>query len=155
MDRWAFRQDMDQDGLISGTDFLLWGEWLFYLPGDSLLLATMRWLPDVAAMFALSEASFGQTLSKLLSIAGWVLGLWGIGHLVADLDEEVAWFRERHKTRFDIRGAGLGLVLASVFGLGLGLTLGLDWLVVISPPAGLVAGGLVGRSYHRRRLGPP
>lgn len=65
--------DLNGDGAVTGSDFLGWAQWLFYLPGDALI-ALLGPTP-LAGYVDLPPATAGGTGSALISVAGWVLAL--------------------------------------------------------------------------------
>jgi hypothetical protein len=77
--QWRFNADMTGDGLVTPSDVPLWGEWLFYLPGDALiaLFGDSRF----GRFLELTPASLGTPTSAALSLAGWLVALIAVVYL--------------------------------------------------------------------------
>ena len=62
--------------------FIILVEWVFFLPGDALLLVLMEVLPGIGTFFELTPASFGGWFSGIASLLSWanvplfVVGVW-------------------------------------------------------------------------------
>ena len=67
---WAFKADMDFNGVVTISDSWLWFKWLFYYPGDLLILLIMKF-GDIHTFFELSASSFGNWFSWIISFAFW------------------------------------------------------------------------------------
>lgn len=62
---WAFVKDMNNDGILSRSDFWLWIKWAFFYPGDAflLLIGKNQWL---FSLFELSSDSYGNPFSGII-----------------------------------------------------------------------------------------
>lgn len=69
--RWMFIGDMNGDGQITISDVGLWCQWLFYAPGDFVLLAVMLKLPSVATFFELTPTMLAGGWSFAISLFIW------------------------------------------------------------------------------------
>ena len=56
---WLFKADMDHNGFVTISDTWLWFKWLFFYPGDLLILGLMKF-GDINTFFELSASSFGN-----------------------------------------------------------------------------------------------
>jgi hypothetical protein len=75
--RGAFGWDMNGDGQTTISDVWLVIKWLFYAPGDWLLLVFMRNFPGGALFFEVTPQSIYGFGSGVLSVLAW-MSLWGI-----------------------------------------------------------------------------
>jgi hypothetical protein len=73
--RWSFAADMNGDGLVTISDAWLWLKWIFFAPGDLLLLLLMSHGTSVALFFEINPASLYGALSGMFSVFIW---LWVI-----------------------------------------------------------------------------
>lgn len=73
--QWAFVADMNHSGTITISDFWLWVKWLYFWPGDAVIVLLIQNAPDVAAFFELSPARIGGPLSLFLSFPLWIVAL--------------------------------------------------------------------------------
>jgi hypothetical protein len=93
--RWRIAQDMNGDGALTISDVLAWCKWLFFAPGDYLLLVTMMEWTQVAAFFEMDTSMLPGWAAGFLSVFAvpicigmaiglcWVLGLLlGLGLLI-------------------------------------------------------------------------
>jgi hypothetical protein len=67
---WHFKADMDHNGVVTISDTWLWFKWLFFFPGDSLIVGLMKF-GDIVTFFELSASSFGNWFSWIISFAFW------------------------------------------------------------------------------------
>jgi hypothetical protein len=75
-ERWRFAWDMNGDGVTTISDTLLWLKWLFFAPGDWVLLMIMQHAPNIGVYFEMSpDKSLYGFGSAILSIFGW-LWVW-------------------------------------------------------------------------------
>lgn len=65
-ERWTFTADMNGDGLVDLSDVGLWAKWVFFAPGDLLLLVCMKHFPGLALLLGLDAASLSGPLSGTL-----------------------------------------------------------------------------------------
>jgi hypothetical protein len=75
--RWQFSWDMNGDGVITISDTWLLLKWLFFAPGDYLLLWFMQVVPQAAIYFEVTPASLFGLGSGVLSFFCWMIPiLW-------------------------------------------------------------------------------
>jgi len=79
--RWHFVSDLNGDGLITISDTLVWAKWIFFAPGDWLLLMLMSHAPAVAIFLELTPANPYGLLSGIVSGLVWFMAF--ILYLVA------------------------------------------------------------------------
>lgn len=60
------------DGAVSISDVTLWIKWLFWLPGDYVVIALMTWAPSVAVFLEAGPGSLTGWLSSTLSAFAWL-----------------------------------------------------------------------------------
>jgi hypothetical protein len=70
--QWHFVTDMNHDGVTTISDISLWMKWLYFYPGDWLLQALMKALPDLTTFLEVSKESYGGFLSGLISFFAWI-----------------------------------------------------------------------------------
>ncbi len=70
--RWFIAKDMNCDGVFTISDVLLWGEWVFFLPGDGLLWALMEW-QSVATFLEITPAAYSGWSSGIVSVIIWLI----------------------------------------------------------------------------------
>ena len=73
---WFFEADMDQNGVITISDLWLWVQWLFFYPGDLLILGIMKF-GDIHTFFELSSSTFGNWFSGIISFVFWSIHILG------------------------------------------------------------------------------
>lgn len=73
--RWGFPKDINGDGLVTISDVGGWVSWVFFAPGDFLLLATVQFTPRLAIFFEMSPAMLSGWLSGALSVILWLIAL--------------------------------------------------------------------------------
>jgi hypothetical protein len=71
-ERWRFVQDSNGDGVVTTADFGGWAEWLFFAPGDWIILGLMKSQPDVAVFFEMTPDLQSGLLSGLISLGVWL-----------------------------------------------------------------------------------
>ena len=79
--RWFFATDMNCDGLFTVSDIWSLIEWVFFLPGDGLLLVLMEMLPGIGTFFELMPESYGGWFSGTVSFLSWAnvpFFVWGV-----------------------------------------------------------------------------
>jgi hypothetical protein len=69
---WKFVVDMNFDGLITFSDVWTWFKWLFFYPGDLILLTVITVFPELAQVFELGPDNYGGRLSGLISGVAWI-----------------------------------------------------------------------------------
>jgi len=67
---WLFKADMDGNGVVSISDTLLWVKWLFFYPGDLLILMIAQ-STYLQTFFELSANTFGNWFSMIISFCFW------------------------------------------------------------------------------------
>jgi hypothetical protein len=70
--RWTFVKDANGDGIVTTADVSHWAEWIFFAPGDWLILAIMKHQPDAAVFFEMTPDLQSGLLSGILSLAVWL-----------------------------------------------------------------------------------
>ena len=65
-ERWTFDADMNGDGVVNLSDVWLWVNWLFFAPGDLLLLLCMTHLPELAVFLEIDPTLVSGPLSGTL-----------------------------------------------------------------------------------------
>ena len=76
---WKFITDMNGDGALSGSDALLWAQWLFFLPGDAFI--AYYGPTELGRYLGLTQASFGSATSAGLSVLLWAVAVWAALYL--------------------------------------------------------------------------
>lgn len=71
--RWDFSADRNGDGIFNITDVWLWAQWLFFLPGDGVIYLFMRFVPSAAQFFELSNLSYSDLGSGVISGIFWFI----------------------------------------------------------------------------------
>lgn len=73
-ERWRFVWDMNHDGVYTISDTFLIFKWLFFAPGDWVLLMIMREAPDMGVFLEMSpEASLGGFGAGVISVFAWLV----------------------------------------------------------------------------------
>lgn len=67
---WVFKADMDFNGIVTISDTWLWFKWLFFYPGDILILEIMKF-GDIHTFLELSASTFGNWFSGIISFIVW------------------------------------------------------------------------------------
>jgi hypothetical protein len=98
---WRFHPDMNGDGLVDAADLALWGQWLFFLPGDALIARFGA--TKLGQMLGLTPASFGTDTAAMISAAFWVLAVLAVLYLPSFLID--AWDPTRSQQRREQREA--------------------------------------------------
>ena len=75
--RWYFSSDMNQDGLFTIADIGLMLKYVFFAPGDFLILAILRVSPEFSQFFEMSLASVDGWLSIIFTFFLWTMSLFG------------------------------------------------------------------------------
>ncbi len=71
--RWIFLADMNRDGYVTISDFWLWIKWVFYAPGDWILLMLMMHAPSFSKFMEITTAMLYGWWSFFLSLFAWYL----------------------------------------------------------------------------------
>ncbi|MFM9847698.1 MAG: hypothetical protein ACKVP3_11125 [Hyphomicrobiaceae bacterium] len=71
--RFRFATDMNGDGLFTISDVWLWLKWLFFAPGDGVLLFLMAFMPDISDFLEVDQGSMYGWLSGFLSAVLWIV----------------------------------------------------------------------------------
>ena len=109
---WDFVADMNMDGLITISDVWLWFKWLFFIPGDSLILFLGP--SAVGRFFEMSPENYGGGFSFLMSASAWMsVTLAFIGQLNA-----IRWEDEGKSMLFKQRPSwrAAALILIAIYG---------------------------------------
>ena len=69
--RWRFTWDMN--GAMNGADTWLWLKWVFFAPGDLLLLLLMKQRTDAAVFLQINPSDLSGWIAGLLSAAIWLV----------------------------------------------------------------------------------
>ena len=64
--------DSNADGRFTVTDVGLWLQTLFFLPGDTLIWISLRYVPEISQFFEVDSGQYGSTFSALLSVFAWL-----------------------------------------------------------------------------------
>jgi hypothetical protein len=83
-ERWQFVADMNGDGAVTISDVGLWLKWVFFAPGDALLLAFMQGLPGAALFLELNPRSVSGLLSGIISAGVWYLPIGILRETIRD-----------------------------------------------------------------------
>jgi len=89
----ALAWDGNADGHFTVTDVGLLLETLFFLPGDTLIWLTLRYVPTVSRFLEVDTGEYGSTFSALLSVLVWLavtVFVLTASHWIALLDRAVA-----------------------------------------------------------------
>ncbi len=70
---WSFISDMNCDGVVTISDVSLWLGWVYFYPGDLLLMLVMRETPNMARFFEITDADYGKFVSFAVSGLFWLL----------------------------------------------------------------------------------
>ncbi|MCY1427556.1 hypothetical protein D9M71_434060 [compost metagenome] len=66
--QWSFIADMNHSGSITIGDIWLWCDWLFYYPGDTLILFLINHAPPkFIQFFEITYNSYGGPFSGVIS----------------------------------------------------------------------------------------
>ena len=69
---WEFMADMNSDGVFTISDIVEILIQLFFLPGDSLLLLILNYLPKAAQLLELSYDNYHGMFAGIVSFIIWV-----------------------------------------------------------------------------------
>jgi hypothetical protein len=69
--RWKFASDMNGDGAVTFSDASLWLKWVFFAPGDLLLLLLLKFGTVAAVFLQVSPTDLSGWISGLVSAAIW------------------------------------------------------------------------------------
>ena len=69
--RWQIALDMNGDGLVTISDMWLWLKWIFFAPGDLLLLLLMKYWTPIALFLEISPKDLSGFFSGLISSFVW------------------------------------------------------------------------------------
>jgi hypothetical protein len=64
---------MNDDGVVTISDAWLWLKWIFFAPGDLLLLLLMNYGTPVALFLEISPTSISGILSGFMSGIIWLI----------------------------------------------------------------------------------
>jgi len=88
----ALSWDGNADGHFTVTDVGLLLETLFFLPGDTLIWFSLRYVPTISRFLEVDSSEYGSTFSALLSVLVWLaitVFLLTASHWIALLDRAV------------------------------------------------------------------
>jgi hypothetical protein len=85
MRQWYFVADMNLDGSVTITDVGLWMKWLFFMPGDALILASMD--TAMGRFLEVTPTSYGGFGSGVVSFLVWAIGYFALADLPSRLDK--------------------------------------------------------------------
>ena len=71
--RWKIAWDMNGDGVVTISDAWLWLKWIFFAPGDLLLLLLMSYGAPIALFLEINPASMSGMLSGVISAIVWYI----------------------------------------------------------------------------------
>jgi hypothetical protein len=97
--QWRFIADMDRDGAIAPRDFVLWIEWLYFLPGDALI--ALMGSTGIAELAGLTPASMGSGPSAAISALAWLLAVFWLPRAILDAADPT--YRDRRLARREAR----------------------------------------------------
>lgn len=80
--RWQWAGDFNRDGVISVSDVWLGFQWIFFAPGDALILIIMRFWPSIAIFFEMNIDTLSGFWSGAMSVPVWLLALIGVNLLI-------------------------------------------------------------------------
>ena len=83
-ERWRLAWDMNGDGAITISDAWLWLKWVFFAPGDLLLLILMKYAASVALFIEITPADLGGMASGTISALAW---LWIVAAIKANREK--------------------------------------------------------------------
>ncbi len=98
--------DGNADGRFTVSDVGLLLEIIFFLPGDTLIWVTLRYVPSVSQFFEVDAGQYGSTFSALLSVLVWLavaVVLLTTSHWIALIDRAVTTVLRSTLTRFVTR----------------------------------------------------
>jgi len=81
--------DVNSDGDLTITDIGLWLQHIFFLPGDWLIWACLRYWPEMSRFLEVDARAYGTTISALVSVFAWlaiVVVLMTTSHFLANAD---------------------------------------------------------------------
>jgi DNA-binding MarR family transcriptional regulator len=84
-----FEWDVNNDGNLTVTDIGLWLEHAFFLPGDWVIWASLRYWPELGRFFEVDARAYGSTFSALISVFVWlaiIVVIMTTSHALAELD---------------------------------------------------------------------
>jgi hypothetical protein len=71
--QWKFVSDMNYSGAVTISDFWEWVQWLFFYPGDVVMLLAMGSFHSVGRFFEVSPLSYGGVWSGIFSGFLWLI----------------------------------------------------------------------------------
>jgi hypothetical protein len=69
---------MNGDGMVTISDVWLWLKWIFFAPGDFLLLVLMKYGTSVALFLEITPANISGVLSGVISAFVWFVMIIGV-----------------------------------------------------------------------------
>jgi hypothetical protein len=86
--RWHFALNMKGDGVFTITDVGLMAKYVFFAPGDALILSVLGYQPALATFFEMDASWLYSWKSTVISIIAWILALRIIGEIVFEMEEK-------------------------------------------------------------------
>lgn len=80
--RFSLAEDMNCDGRFTIGDVGLWLHWVFFLPGDALILLLLEQAAPVAGFLELGPAYYGGWFSGFLSFFLWLATVLALGSVM-------------------------------------------------------------------------
>ena len=77
MRQWFPSLDMNYDGVFTISDVGLWFPWLFFFPGDLIVLVFINIIPPLGRFFEMNVESYGGIFSAIVSVLFWFMLIFG------------------------------------------------------------------------------
>ena len=77
----ALAQDMNQDGIFSISDIVLWLKYFFFLPGDFFIGLIQPLIPELMRFLEIESSLCHGFLSAILSAVIWLLAWFIVSFL--------------------------------------------------------------------------
>ena len=90
-----FVWDVNRDGVFTVTDIGLWLQNVFFLPGDWLIWAMLRYAPELGRFLEVDARAYGSTVAALLSVFSWlgiIVFIMTTSHYLAAIDRALTGF---------------------------------------------------------------
>jgi len=97
---WKFVADMNYDGSVTISDVWLWVKWLYFYPGDLIILLLTKVSPGLVNVFEHSSHPFSGIFSFGLSLIAWVV-LFTIFKLTKDAVESAIEIKRHGREEID------------------------------------------------------
>lgn len=109
--------DGNADGRFTVTDVGLWLQTLFFLPGDTLIWASLQYAPEITRFFEVDAGQYGSTFSALLSVFVWLgtsVLVLSTSHWITVLDRAATAFLQNSATGVATRAHIVGKAMSEV-----------------------------------------